>query len=315
MRLDQRLVAAIARPQAGVVTSAQLVAAGADDAWISRQVRAGRWQRLHQGVLATYSGPVLWRSRAWGAVLYAGPGAALSHESAAYRHDLAATAPRLLDVVVPANRRVMPSAGLRVHVTRRPFLAGGRPRTVSRADAAVQLVAAARSVDDAVGWVCAAARAGTSSAELADAAVRQGRCHNGALLRELVADVEAGIESPLERRYHHDVERRHGLPRARLQVREVMHGLWIRADAAYDGFGVRVELDGELGHPGGRTDADTWRDNAVLLASRDLTFRYRWRHVVVTPCATAHQMARALRIGGWTGTLRRCGPWCATVPA
>lgn len=313
VRLPPDLVARLARPQGDVVTRAQLIAVGADDAWISRQVSTGRWQRLHQGVVVVHSGPVAWRSRAWGAVLYAGEGAALSHESAAYRHEFTDRAPRVVDVVVPEGRRVAPSRGLRVHVRRDVLSASGRPRTVWPGDTVVDLVAAAGSVDDAVGWACAAARAGTNPLEIADAVARRGRFRNVALLRELVAEVTQGIESPLERRYHRDVERRHGLPRSRLQVRQVIDGLWIRADVVYLGLGVRVELDGALGHPGGRTDADTWRDNAVLLATREVTLRYRWRHVAVTPCRVAVQVVGALHRGGWRATPRPCGPGCPVV--
>lgn len=315
MRLGSEHVDAVARRQAGAARTAQLVALGADRAWISRQVSVGHWQRLHQGVVVTYSGPITWLSRAWGALLYAGPGAALSHESAAYRQELTPTAPRFIDVTIPASRRVKPSRGVRVHLRRGQLLASGRPRTTWRGDTVVDLVATARSVDDAVGWVCRGARAGASPPEIADALARRRPFRNAGLLAEVVAEVAAGIESPLERRYHHDVERAHGLPRARLQRRAVVHGLWIRADGVYDGYETRVELDGNLGHPGGRTDTDTWRDNAVLLATADRTLRYRWRHVAVTPCATAAQVAHALTLGGWRGHLRRCGPLCtAQVP-
>lgn len=311
MRLADDVIAALGDRQSGAVTTAQVVAAGGDRAWLSRRVASGRWQRLHRGVVATYSGPLAWSTTAWGALLYAGRGAALSHASAAYRQGLTSTAPRVIDVTVPSARRVAPTGGVHVHHRTGRLLASGRPPTTWRGDTVVDLVAAARSVDDAVGWVCRAARAGASPPEIADALARRRPFRNAALLGEIVAEVRAGIESPLERRYHRDVEGRHALPRAHLQVCEVVRGLWIRADGIYEGYGVRVELDGNLGHPGGRTDADTWRDNAVLLASADLTLRYRWRHVAATPCATAAQLAEALARGGWRGKPRRCGPHCA----
>lgn len=314
VHLDRVTVDTLAVRQGGVLTAAQLRDLGADRAWVSRQVSAGRWQRLHRGVVATYSGPIAWRSRAWAAVLYAGRGAALSHGAAAFRHDVVDRPPRRVDVRVPEHRRVAPSPGIVIHRSTSPIRASGRPRTVWRGDAVVDLVSAARSIDDVVGWVCAGARAGAGPAELLDAAGQRGLFRNAGLLREVVAEVEAGIESPLERRYHRDVERRHRLPRARLQVREVLQGLWIRADAVYDGYGVRTELDGNLGHPGGRTDADTWRDNTVLLATGDVTLRYRWRHVAVHPCTTAAQVALALRRGGWTGTPHRCHATCPLTP-
>ncbi len=73
---------------------------------------------------------------------------------------------------------------------------------------------------------------------------------------------------------------------------------------------MRCELDGELAHPGGRTDSDTWRDNAVLIERGDITLRYRWGHVALTPCATAAQVAAALRLRGWRGAPRACKPDC-----
>lgn len=115
-----------------------------------------------------------------------------------------------------------------------------------------------------------------------------------ALLLDLLAEAEDGVESPLERRYQRDVERRHHLPRAQPQVRERLTNGWIRADAVYLGLGVRTELDGALAHPFGRTDADTWRDNAVLIERGDITLRYRWAHVAARPCAVAAQVQAAL---------------------
>jgi hypothetical protein len=300
----------VADAQAGAIAAHQLFDAGVDPSWIRRRVDAGYWQRLHPGVLAAYSGPLTWRTRAYAALLHAGDGAALSHEAAAFLLDFRPEPPRTLTVSIPERRRVVDRPGIVVHRRRAMPPSGGRPRRTWRGDTVVDLVAAARSDDDAVGWVCDAVRAGARLPEIADALARRSRVRNRRLLEELLTEVAAGIESPLERRYHRDVERRHGLPRAALQVREVVGGVWIRADCVYRGLGVRVELDGALAHPDGRTDADTWRDNAVVLARGDITLRYRWRHLAVTPCATAGQVAAALRSGGWPGSLDPCGPAC-----
>jgi hypothetical protein len=310
VRIPPDVIAAAVRDQAGVVARAQLVAWGADDTWLSRQVDSGRWQRLHRGVFLTHSGPVPWRSRAWAAVLRAGPGAALSHASAARLHDFTAREAGPIQVTIPQSRRVDPAPGIVLHRRSRMPPAAGQPRRTWRGDTVVDLAAAAWTDDDAVGWVCDAVRAGTRPHEIEAALARRTRVRNGALLRDLIQEVAEGVESPLERRYHRDVERRHGLPLSVLQVRQVVGGASIRADAVYDGFGVRAELDGSLGHPGGRTDADTWRDNAVLIERRDITLRYRWRHVAAAPCATAAQVAAALRSRGWNGRPRPCGPRC-----
>jgi len=223
--------------------------------------------------------------------------------------------PAVIEVSVPADRRVKPSTGLRVRLRRTMPAASGWLPTVVRPETVVDLVDSARSVDEAVARLCAGLADGTDPRRVAAAAAARPRLHQRSLLLELLADVAAGIESPLERRYHHDVERRHGLPRARLQVREVVGGRWIRADGVYDGFGARVELDGALAHPGGRTDADTWRDNAVVLERGELTLRYRWRHVVTSPCEVADQVAAALTRGGWRGAPHPCGEQCRLAPS
>lgn len=75
-------------------------------------------------------------------------------------------------------------------------------------------------------------------------------------------------------------------------------------------FGVRVELDGELAHPGRATDDDLLRDNDVLLSRDEITLRYRWPHVHDTACGVAGQVAAGLRTGGWSRIARRCSPTC-----
>lgn len=318
--MDTRGLEDLLAPQDRVVTTAQLLALGATEPWIGRRIRDGRWQRVHRGVLVTYSGPVSWRSRFRAAVLHAGTGAVLSHEAAAYLHSWRSAPPTVVAVTVPADRHPEPSPGLRVVRSRliRPDLAplsGAVPSGVwafprtSSADTAFDLGALDPTPDGIVAALAEAARGRTPIEELRRALERRPTHPGRALFAEMLALVAEGVESPLELRYH-QAERRHGLPRARLQVRTVVDGRLVRADCRYDDFGLRVELDGELAHPGGRTDQDTWRDNAVLIETGDLTLRYRWLHLAATPCDSTRQVALALRSRGWTGVPTRCGPDC-----
>jgi hypothetical protein len=306
-----RSALAQARRQSDVVTTAQMAAHGVLASWVSYQVRTGRWQRLHQGVVVTHSGPISWRSRAWAALLYAGAGAALSHHAAARLWEFTPREPVTMDVTVPAHRRVRPTAGVRVHVRRRmPDTVGGL-RATSRPETAVDLVAAAKDVDDAVGWLARAVRAGARPEAVLAAARSRTRFRHRGLLIDLLDEGELTIESPMEHRYVRDVERVHGLPRGTSQARHRVGGRWIRADRWYAAAGVRVELDGRIAHSGARVDADVWRDNAVALERSELTLRYRWWHVAATPCTTATQVAAALRGRGWPGHPRACGPTCS----
>ncbi|MFD1507280.1 hypothetical protein FE374_14180 [Georgenia yuyongxinii] len=166
--------------------------------------------------------------------------------------------------------------------------------------------------DSVVSIVCGALQHNTDLEQLRRAVHARPRLRHRALLRELLEVIARGVESTLEYRYHR-IERAHGLPVSRLQLRQVLDGLWLRADCVYKGLLVRVELDGQLAHPFGRTDKDVWRDNAVSISASELTLRYRWRHVVVTPCEVARQVAIALRSRGWQDTPRPCGPGCAVA--
>src|SRR5699024_7663513 len=123
----------------------------------------------------------------------------------------------------------------------------------------------ARDTDSAVGWLTDALRASATPHEILAFAKDRSRLRHRALVEEILGARDGVSESALERRYRRAVERAHGLPRARFQVRQVLDGRFIRADGIYVGLDTRIELDGRLAHPGGRTDLDTWRDNAVLL--------------------------------------------------
>src|ERR1700745_3870752 len=49
---------------------------------------SGRWQRLQRGVYAVHSGEPARETMLWAALLRAGPGSVLSHQTAAERHGL-----------------------------------------------------------------------------------------------------------------------------------------------------------------------------------------------------------------------------------
>ncbi|MCK6210387.1 hypothetical protein KZX45_07520 [Georgenia sp. EYE_87] len=305
-------LARLADRQYGVVARTQVMRLCGDPAFLRSQLRAGRWVRRVPGVYLTFTGTPSWNSRAMEALLYAGPGAALSHRSAAYRHEMISRPPSLIEVSVPHTRRRARQQGIEVLRRRHMPISQGRLRTVVAPATFVDLASGTNDIDTIVGLASAALRR-THLSHLRDEIDRRSRIPNRALLLEILGEVEDGVESPLEYRYHRDVERRHGLPRSQLQARQVLDGLWVRADCLYLSLGVRVELDGQLAHPNGRTDSDVWRDNAALVIAKDLTLRYRWVHVAVTPCATARQVAHALRSRGWRGRAVPCGPGCAVA--
>jgi very-short-patch-repair endonuclease len=107
-------IARLAERQHGLVATRQLRALGLSRNAIAARAAAGRLHRIHRGVYAV-GHPVLPRGGRWmAAVLAAGPGAALSHASAAALWEIRPTQATRIDVTVrTAGGRRQP--GLRIH--------------------------------------------------------------------------------------------------------------------------------------------------------------------------------------------------------
>jgi very-short-patch-repair endonuclease/predicted transcriptional regulator of viral defense system len=112
--IDQE-IARLATRQHGVVTRRQVEALGLTRSAVGRRAAAGRLHRIHRGVYAV-GHPVLTRDGRWMAsALAAGPGAALSHASAAALWEIRPTAATKTDVSVPRAGGRTKRPGLRVH--------------------------------------------------------------------------------------------------------------------------------------------------------------------------------------------------------
>src|ERR1700761_4982371 len=74
---------ATAERQDGMITRRQVGAGGRTAVSVETLLRTGRWQAVHRGVYATFTGPLSREATLWAAVLRAGPDAMLSHQSAA----------------------------------------------------------------------------------------------------------------------------------------------------------------------------------------------------------------------------------------
>jgi hypothetical protein len=298
--------------QRGVVTSSQVTGSGLSRRAVLWRLRTGRWQRLHRGVYATFSGEPSREATLWAAVLYAGSGAVLSHRTAAELARLVDEPSDLLHVSIPADRRVSPSPGLALHISRRAREAvhpARLPPQTRIEETVLDLADAARIIDDAVGWITRAlGRRLTTQARLRDALAQRPRIRWRHELTELLSPDLAGLMSALERRYHGHVERRHGLPAGTRQARALRDGRTEYRDVLYEKFATCVELDGRLAHPSETRWRDIRRDNAVA-ADGGVTLRYGWLDVAARACQTAAEVDRTLRRRGFAGG-RPCGPAC-----
>jgi len=304
--------AELARWQAGVISRQQLLAAGLTSQMITTRLERQRWQQLYRGVYAVFSGPPPRQAWLWAAVLRAGPGAVLSHLTAAELHGLLDSPAEAIFVTVPSTRRIS-APGLIVRTSGRIAEAtapGRQPPRTSVEETVLDLVELAWSFDDACGWLTqACGRRLTTSAKLGEAQRRRKKMRWRHDLGDVLKAAADGIHSVLEYRYLRDVERAHGLPRSRHQVRVVIDGRTVYRDVYYEEYKLAAELDGRLAHPDEERWRDTHRDNQAG-AQGILTARYGWRDVYGHPCETALLQARILRERGWTGTPRPCSANC-----
>jgi hypothetical protein len=97
-------IARRAARQLGLITRPQAFELGATCDFIERRVATGRWIRVGAGVYRLAGVPVTWRQRALAACLVAGPGAVVSHRSAAVLWGLSGFRPGALEITVPAGR-------------------------------------------------------------------------------------------------------------------------------------------------------------------------------------------------------------------
>ncbi|MDQ1702792.1 MAG: hypothetical protein QOF57_2044 [Frankiaceae bacterium] len=291
--------------QGGIVTRRQLREAGVTDHAVAHRVRRCDWQRVRPGVYATFSGPIPFASQLWAAVLYAGDGAVISHGSASHVWRWT-TEPSVIEVTVPAERRVAGQPGVRV---RRAALL---PSDITRVRGlpcttpwrtAVDLVACAASADDALGIVADAVESRRVTATHLFLALEQrGRLRWRGVLLPALEDVAAGSNSLLELKLVQAL-RSHGVAPGVRQKRLRQNGRWIAVDIAWPG--LAVELDGLMGHAAYRRRLrDMDRDNVHAIAGRSV-LRFGWSDVVTRGCDVVGQI---VDVGGMTA--KPCGARC-----
>jgi hypothetical protein len=310
--------------QRGVIARWQAPAVGLSAAVIDAKLRRGRWQPLYRGVYAAYTGSAPRESVLWAGVLRAGPGAVLSHHTAAELDGLMDRPGPVTHVTVGPGKHVRTSAGewqglippIVIHRNERLAAIRHPARTPPRTrieETVLDLIQLSVSFDDAFSWLSRGCGRRLVTAQ---------RVHRALTARirmrwrdEILAALPAvadGVHSNLEYRYVRDVERPHGLPTAKRQAKTSQGESLSRSqylDNLYEAFGVGVELDGRAYH----LVEDRWRDirkDNVSATAGIITLRFSWTDVSRRPCAVAADVAAALRRRGWPGPLSRCGPAC-----
>ena len=307
--------------QAGVFTRVQALAVGLTRKAIEANLVARRWQRVLDGVFAAFTGDLNARQRAWAALLWAGPGAALADISALRWQGFSGGEDTVVHISVDHGRRVTEPPG--VALSRRSridefVVPNRRPRRLRLEDAALHRASRLGISTDGLSVLVDVCRERlTTPGRLRSSLSLLPRLQERKVMWAILDDVAQGAHSFLEFTYLRDVERAHVLPRPQRQARaEGVHvvgavnagNVW--RDGLYDQFALVLELDGRLGH---ETAADRHADrvrDARAAGEGLLTLRHGYSEVVCTPCSTAALVARVLRARGWTGAPLPCRVDC-----
>jgi hypothetical protein len=266
------------------------------------------------GVYVMFTGPMDYSTRCWAALLYAGKGATLGLATAAWIWGLVDEPPPLVDVMIPINRRVAEQPGIKIH--HRLHLANRRhpaktPPVTRIEDTVLDLTeqsANASGVVDLLTRACQ--RRLTTAPRLTVSISDRKKLRWRELLLDVLAEIQHGVQSALERNYRRDVESAHRLPHGARNETEGVPGRRRYRDVRYQRYRLVVELDGRAAHPAEKKDRDDIRDNELTEMEGTSTLRYGWAAIAGRPCETAAQVGRLLRRGGWTGSVRPCGPGC-----
>jgi hypothetical protein len=311
--------------QHGVIARTQALRSGLAAGSLDNRLRYGRWRPLYRGVYLTFTGEAPRLTQLWGAVLRCGPGAALSHHTAAELDNLADIPAPAIHVMIDSGRRVASPNAQRAEqapaivlhhsarLTARRHPSRTPPRTRIE-ETTLDLADTCAEFGDALAWVTrACGRRLTTASLLGNAMAARAKVRWRAELAEALCLVASGVHSGLEWRYVRHVERPHGLPAAVRQARSRAALRTRYLDNLYAEFQVAVELDGQAAHPAEARWRDVHRDNASA-ALGIITLRYGWADVTRNPCRVAGEIAQVLRLRGWTGYPRPCTPACPLPP-
>jgi predicted transcriptional regulator of viral defense system/very-short-patch-repair endonuclease len=295
--LDAR-IAGLAEQQHGVVARRQLAAYGAGREAIEIRLRRGRLHRLHPGVYAVGHRSLSVQGRWIAAVLASGPGAVLSHASAAAHWGIRGSGGGAIDVTTAKKCR---SSG---SIRRRFSLLPDDETTIVDAIPVTTVprtifdLAATSPIDQVESMLREAEyRRLYDRLSLVDLLERYPRRRGGPSVRAALQRIErlppGRPKSPLEERFLSFL-RQHGLPRPRLNDWIAVGSKRFQVDCHWPGTGQLVELDSWEAH--GTRSAfrrDRGRDRTLNVAGYTVT-RISWAQLDDEPEAVAHDLRTLL---------------------
>jgi very-short-patch-repair endonuclease len=291
----ERAIAALAGRQRGLVTRDQLYELGLTRDAIDNRVKSARLHAIHRGVYLVGHAVPVEGARELAAALSCGPGAVVSHRSAAGLWRLLSEPTGDPDVTVP-GRDCRRERGIRVHLVaaldrRDVRTVRGIPVTTP-ARTLLDLAAAAslRQLERALAE--AEARRLTRRNELLSLLARVGARPGASVLRALVeANTAPSLtRSEAEERFWALIKAAE-LPTPETNVRVGPY----EVDFLWRDHGLIVEVDGFRFHSSRTSFERDRRRDAELVSRGYRVIRVTWRQIVDRPEALAARIATALR--------------------
>ncbi|HWC14147.1 MAG TPA: type IV toxin-antitoxin system AbiEi family antitoxin domain-containing protein [Actinomycetota bacterium] len=283
-----RQIARLAAKQFGVISRAQVLCLGLSPAAITRRISTGRFLRLHRGIYRLPGAPPSRRQTLIAAVLWAGPGSAASHRSAAElwgldvkTSHLEISTPRRLEshVVLPHRVDPLPPEDLKI-IDGIPCTA--IDRTIMDLAAVLDLDSVEDALESALRKRC------TSVSRLRFRIARESHRRGVSKLRKLL-DERSSDGQPTESRFEtrlHRLLRDGGLPPLR-QLTVWDGGVFVaRVDFCYPEAKVIVEADSYRWHSSKRAwQRDIERRNQLTALGWQIV-HITWEDLTRRPQAT-----------------------------
>jgi very-short-patch-repair endonuclease len=291
-----------ASTQHGLITAAQCRAVNLSRYAVHRLVAQCVLTCEAPGVYRVAGVPRSWHGRALCAVLAAGPGALVSHRSAAFLWGLEGfTAPGRVDITVPRHRRPAPRPSVVVHESRDLDLADPRRRwNVPVTGPARTFLDVAGVADDELTVLRVLDEVRrlrhASWADLWTSLFRHARKGRPGITRARAAlHHRAGKRVPdteFARLFLRMIDAA-GLPEPRSEVDVTVAGHRYRIDCAYPDCLVAIELDGQGHDEPVKMEADARRD-AHLRSAGWIALRFTWRRFSREPDGVLADVRAAL---------------------
>jgi len=300
MTADDREIAWLLAYQRGLLTRRQSLSCGLTEQGLRHRYRAGGpWQRLLPGIYLTVTGQPTREQLETAALLYAGSESVITGATALRHYKIRAPETRLIDVLIPGERKRVSLAFVRI------VRASRLPDAQTR-DLAIGYVAPARAVADT-------ARGLTTRSEVravVASAVQQRQCsirdlaaelaagpvRGSGLFRSVLAEVAEGIRSPAEGDFRALI-RGSGLPQPLFNPSLYLDGSLLgRPDAWWPDHGVAVEIDSREWHFAPDDWEATMRRDARLTAAGIRVLHVSPRQLRAEPGRIVRDISAALRV-------------------